>query len=884
MKARLSPLNSGSQFVTKLKNHITQRLRTVFQLRFRRFVSIIEKRFSFSRHNQTTPDNDKQQLQNLWTNAFDLLDDPICFIDLNDCLVNANQAFFYQIDLPKEKAIGHPMGHLIHYSADQTNCQTCIARRSHKDTTITTTQKTNHPSNPQENPIEIRIRVIRDQRNTPIGILQTQYDLSHLHSTQAALRISKNKLAEAQHIAGLGNWEWDIKQNKFYWSNEMTRIFGLANTAHDNRYESFFRLIHAEDRPLVRATIQEAIKNRQQNFTVYHRVHAINGTERIIKEQGKLFYDNDQVVTHMAGIAQDITEQKHAEEALQEEKERAQITLQSIGDAVITSDIYGVIDYINAKAEQLLNIHFSEVIGQHYHNVLHIIDEQSRQPIINLIQQSLIKLPEVQHENLLLIRNDGKEYYINITATPIVVRQQCSTGISLVLHDVTQMRLMTRRLDYQATHDSLTNLYNRRKFEQQLQLALHNIRQHKKTYSLIYMDLDQFKIVNDTCGHIAGDELLKQVAELLTPKIRAVDVFARLGGDEFAVLLRHCPLDASKNIAESIRQTIENYRFAWENQAFKISVSIGLIPINESSGNITDILKAADSACYIAKDQGRNRVFEYEPGSPSVEQHHGQIQWVQRITHALEHDQFRLFCQTIQPLAKHNPSIHCEILLRMVNDDNSIIPPNAFIPAAERYQLMPSIDRWVIQKTLQTLQTAAPMLHHRHFLCAINLSGQSLNDNDFLTFVMQRLANTNIPLTSLCFEITETTAIANLTRAGRFITALRDLGVQFSLDDFGSGLSSFNYLKKLAIDYVKIDGQFVKDITHDPIDLAMVTSINDIAHKMGVATIAEYVESQAILEHLQAMNIDYVQGSLVGNAQPFEQYFTSFINQQKNQT
>jgi len=853
-------------------------LRAVFLLGFGNFASAMAKCFSSPAHKQSTSGNSNQQLLNLWSDALDLLDDPVCFIDLDDCLVNANHAFFCQIDLPKEKAIGRPMSHLVQYSADQTTCQTCIARHRHKDITITTTKETNDPSNPPPNPIEIRIRVIRDQRNTPIGILQTQHDLSHLHSAQAALRISKNKLAEAQHIADMGNWEWDIKQNKFYWSNEMSRIFGIANTINDKHYESFLSLIHAEDRPLVRTTIQDAIKNRQQSFTVCHRIHAINGAERIIKEQGKLFYDDNQIATHMAGIAQDITEQQRAEEALQEEKERAQVTLQSIGDAVITSDIYGIIDYINAKAEQLLDIRFAEVIGKHYYHVLHIVDEQSRQPIANLIQQSLIKPSKIQHEHLLLIRNDAKEYCINITATPIVVRQQCSTGISLVLHDVTQMRLMTRRLDYQATHDSLTNLYNRRKFEQQLQLALHNIRQHKKSYSLIYMDLDQFKIVNDTCGHIAGDELLKQVAELLAPKIRAVDVFARLGGDEFAVLLRHCPPDASKNIAESIRKTIDNYRFAWENKQFKISVSIGLIPINESSGNITDILKAADSACYIAKDQGRNRVFEYGPDNPSVEQHHGQIQWVQRITHALEHDQFRLFCQPIQPLAQHDSSIHCEILLRMINDDNSLILPDAFIPAAERYQLMPSIDRWVIQKTLQTLQAATPMLHNRRFLCAINLSGQSINDNDFLTFVMQRLADTHIPLTSLCFEITETTAIANLTSAGRFIAALRDLGVQFSLDDFGSGLSSFNYLKKLTIDYVKIDGQFVKDIIHDPVDLAMVTSINEIAHKMGVATIAEYVESQAILEHLQAMNIDYVQGSLIGNAQPFDQYFTSFIS------
>jgi len=876
VKARLSPLNSILQFITKLKNNITQRLRAVFQLRFANFSSSIGKCFCSSSHKQNLADNARQQLHNLWSDAFDLFDDPICFIDLNDCLVNANHAFFCQIDLPKEKALGHPVSHLINDSTDQTICQACIARRSRKDITIT--KEANDPSNPQASPVEIRIRIMRDQHNTPIGILQTQHDLSRLRSTQTALRMSKSKLAEAQRIAGMGNWEWDIKQNKFYWSTEMSRIFGVTNTANDNHYESFLTLIHAEDRPLVRSTIQNAIKNGQQGFTVDHRIHSINGVERIVKEQGKLFYDENRVVTRMAGIAHDITEQKRAEEALEEEKERAQITLQSIGDAVITSDIYGVIDYINAKAEQLFDIRFAEVIGKHYHQVLHIVDEQNRQPIANLIHKLLVKPSEIQHEHLLLIRNDGKEYCINITATPIVMRQQCNTGISFVLHDVTQMRLMTRRLDYQASHDSLTNLYNRRKFEQQLQLALHNIRQHQQSYSLIYMDLDQFKIVNDTCGHIAGDELLKQVAELLAPKIRAIDVFARLGGDEFAVLLQRCPLDTSKKIAETIRKTIDSYRFAWENKEFKISVSIGLIPINESSGNITDILKAADSACYIAKDQGRNRVFEYGSDNPSVEQHHGQIQWVQRITHALEHDQFRLFCQTIQPLAQHDSSIHCEILLRMINDDNSIIPPDAFIPAAERYQLMPSIDRWVIQKTLQTLQAVTPMLHNRRFLCAINLSGQSLNDNDFLTFVMQCLVDTNIPLASLCFEITETTAIANLTSAGRFITALRDLGVQFSLDDFGSGLSSFNYLKKLTIDYVKIDGQFVKDIIHDPIDLAMVTSINEIAHKMGVATIAEYVENQAILEHLQAMHIDYVQGSLIGNAQPFEQYFSQFID------
>lgn len=439
-------------------------------------------------------------------------------------------------------------------------------------------------------------------------------------------------------------------------------------------------------------------------------------------------------------------------------------------------------------------------------------------------------------------------------------------------HDDLQQRIAdaTQRLSYQASHDTLTGLINRREFEQRLERALASARQFNHVHTLCYLDLDQFKVVNDTCGHVAGDELLRQLSTLLQAKLRERDTLARLGGDEFGVLLENCDAAAAQPVAEVLRQTVKDYRFLWQGRAFGVGVSIGMVEINADSGNLSALLSAADAACYAAKDRGRNRVHLYQEQDGELLRRRGEMQWVARIGQAMEENRFRLYRQ---PILSADPAsgrpVHQEILLRMVDATGEPVLPMAFIPAAERYNLMPAIDRWVIGKTFS--------LFHQCFgsagdnsICTVNLSGHSLCDEAFLAFVQRQFELNGVLHHRICFEITETAAIGNLREAVAFIEKMKHKGCSFSLDDFGSGLSSFSYLKNLPVDYIKIDGAFVRDMHVDPMDQAMVEAIHRIGQVMQLQTIAESVENREILERLRAIGVDYVQGDWLAKPQPID--------------
>jgi len=427
----------------------------------------------------------------------------------------------------------------------------------------------------------------------------------------------------------------------------------------------------------------------------------------------------------------------------------------------------------------------------------------------------------------------------------------------------------TTRLSYQAAHDMLTGLPNRREFEVRMERALASAREQGQAHTLCYLDLDQFKVVNDTCGHVAGDELLRQLAVLLSAKLRDRDTLARLGGDEFGVLLQNCTLEQAQPIAEVLRQMVKEFRFVWHDKSFVIGVSIGLVAITAESENLSNLLSYADAACYAAKDRGRNRVHVYQAEDTELVKRHGEMQWVTRITRAMEENRLRLYVQPILPLFPDpEADVHYEMLLRMIDDNAELVLPMAFIPAAERYNLMPSIDRWVISAAFSAFHQLFPNANGGKSICTVNLSGHSLCDEYFLDFVERQFSINKIPYPAICFEITETAAITNLTEALAFITSLKAKGCKFSLDDFGSGLSSFTYLKNLPVDYLKIDGAFVKDMETDPMDRAMVEAINHIGHVMGLKTIAEFVESEVILDHLKAIRIDYVQGDWLKAPQP----------------
>ncbi|MEK6551221.1 MAG: EAL domain-containing protein, partial [Pseudomonadota bacterium] len=599
------------------------------------------------------------------------------------------------------------------------------------------------------------------------------------------------------------------------------------------------RMVRGVVRPILQLT--QSV-NRLKHGILEERVATGSGGELGQLEAG---------INAMAAALAQAREQERqwAEDALFLERVRAQVTLASIGDGVITTDAKGRVVYMNPVAEQFTGWTSDQARTRPLDEVFQIIDETTDSRIQYPLHYCLERGQVIRHDSHhLLVKLDGGKLEIQDSAAPIRDRDGTTLGAVVVFRDVTEIQHMIRRMAFLASHDPLTGLLNRREFESRLHQAIESAINTDLQHALLYIDLDQFKIVNDTSGHIAGDEMLKQLAHHLQKEIRASDVLARLGGDEFGVILENCSVDKALQIAELIRQAVRDFRFAWQNRRFEIGASIGLVPITSISGNQTEVLAAADSACYVAKDYGRNRIHVYQPDDVALNQRQGEMQWVQRLRQGLENGAFDLYCQPIVPVdpARVAPGRFFEILVRI--QGREFISPSVFLPAAERYHLMPAIDRWVIHTALALLReyyARDPDPVPARF--AINLSGQSLGDDSFLGFVTQQLQSSGIDPSRLCFEVTETAAIANLARARQFISSLKRLGCQFALDDFGSGLSSFGYLKNLPVDYLKIAGDFIRDIADDPVDYAMVDAINQIGHVMGLATVAESVESEAIL-------------------------------------
>ncbi len=565
--------------------------------------------------------------------------------------------------------------------------------------------------------------------------------------------------------------------------------------------------------------------------------------------------------------------EQYQHEVLFQEKERAEVTLHSIGDGVITTDLKGNVDYLNQVAEQMTGWSNKEARGRPLKEIFNVVNENTRESELGNLDKVLHdgEVVKITSSPILLHRR-GEEYVIENTMAPIRQRDGQVIGAVIVFHDVSHVRSMARQLAYQATHDPLTGLVNRREFERQLEHALHSAKHHDRHHALCFLDLDQFKVVNDTCGHIAGDKLLKQLAILMEPKVSDHGVLARLGGDEFGVLLFNCSLEKGVEIAQQIRQVVRSYRFVWEDKIFEVGVSIGLVPFDAQSGGLQEIMRTADSACYIAKDQGRNRLHIYQPDDSALALRQGEMQWVHRISKAFDERRFYLARQSVLPLGaetKHRP--HYEILLRMLSEDGRHVLPSDFIPAAERYDMMRDIDRWVIKSSFELIQGQSHVAFGRNRtppLYNINLSGHSLNDEAY-RFIIAQLEETGIDPSGICFEITETAAIDNLGYATSLIRRLKKLGCRFALDDFGSGLSSFGYLKTLPVDYLKIDGSFVRDMTNDLISQAMVESIHHIGHVMGLQTIAEGVENETILAKVRELGIDYAQGFAINDPQPW---------------
>lgn len=570
-----------------------------------------------------------------------------------------------------------------------------------------------------------------------------------------------------------------------------------------------------------------------------------------------------------------------AERALARERDRAEVTLHSIADAVITTDDQGYIAHLNAMAERLTGWPLAEARGRKVDDVYRVVDDHNRLQVFNPIASCLSAAgPAPQPAAPMLIARDGAEYAIEQSVSRIQEHGGDMIGAVVVFRDVTTERSLAQELAWQASHDPLTGLVNRHEFERRLATLADASRLGSEIHTLLYVDLDQFKLVNDTCGHIAGDELLRQLAAVLSARIRSVDTLARLGGDEFGVLLPGCDVMQGEAIAEKLRQEISEFRFVWADKTFSIGASIGLVEITADSGDLAALLSAADTACYMAKERGRNRICVHQPYDADVRRRYGEIEWVNKMTRAFEENRFHLYYQEIQPLPLDGTCTHREILLRLLDEKGQIVPPMAFIPAAERYSLMPTIDRWVVRGVFGWMKENKESLCPQA-LFSINLSGQSLGDDSFADFVLEQLRRYGVDPRHICFEITETAAIANLSRALRLMTALRNVGCRFSLDDFGSGMSSFAYLKNLPVDSIKIDGAFVRDMLTDPMDSVMVEAIARIGRVMGLTTIAEYVENDAIVQRLTELGVDYAQGFGVHRPEPLSMELPVAIAPQK---
>ncbi len=562
----------------------------------------------------------------------------------------------------------------------------------------------------------------------------------------------------------------------------------------------------------------------------------------------------------------------HRQEALHQEKERAEITLQSIADGVITTDVESRIDYMNPVAERLSGWSLKQAKGKLAADVLSPFSEEDAAAEIHPVDHCIEQGEVVKGQRGSIYRNhEGLILRLDCIVSPIRNRLGVVVGAVKVFRDVTEPYMLEQKLEYQANHDSLTGLTNRAAFEARLKTVLDEEHHQEVPYSICYIDLDQFKVINDTCGHIAGDQLLRSIAGIMLHKIRKhSDTLARFGGDEFILLLEDCDIEQASRIASDICESIQEYRFIYESKTFSIGASIGVAPIASDACDLHNALARADSACYMAKEKGRNRIHIYRPDDEEMMHRYGEMHVISQINQACEEDQFALYYQEIQPLKDIEEGLHFEVLLRMQDGRGGWVAPGFFLPAAERYNIVSKIDRWVVKHVMEWLSAHKDELDNLS-MCSINLSGLSLGDDQFIPYVEQMIAHYKIPTEKLCFEITETAAISNLAQANAFVKAMRRHGCLFALDDFGSGMSSYAYLKRLDVDFLKVDGLFVRDVLHDPIDRAMVKSINEIGHIFGLKTIAEYVENEEILEEMRLIGLDFIQGYVNGKPAPLDE-------------
>ncbi len=697
--------------------------------------------------------------------------------------------------------------------------------------------------------------------------------LERLQDDERLLKETRERLELAMHGSNDGLWDWNLKTNQVYFSRRWKAMLGYGDEEVGTDLEEWSSRVHPDDIATTSAGVQAHIRGETPAYENIHRMRHKDGRWLWILDRGLAIRDAQGEPYRMVGTHTDITRRIELEHSLSEQKERLGIVLKSMADGVIVTNSAGKVEFINPAAEALTGWTLAEAMDQPLDRVAQFSTDDMKHPL------NADRLHAQIHDGLhefaarLLHRGDIKSHAEIELNVSLIQAESGEDGLVLILHDVSKTHRMLEQMSWQATHDPLTRLPNRLAFGDRLKTLLDGARLGHERHVLLYMDLDQFKLVNDTCGHHAGDELLTHIGHILRSSVRRDDMIARLGGDEFAGLLPHCSLDAAEWIANKLREGIQNFSFHWQDRVFNVGVSIGIVSIGPEWDSAEDILRAADIACYAAKEEGRNRLHVYKLADEATSRRVEQLGMAAQIQLALREDRFVLYAQPIKhlPLPVSDDGLHLEVLVRMLGREGKIIAPGLFIGAAERYNHMQALDRWVISATLARIHLAlttpgSPPLRH----VGINLSGNSLTDEGMMSFVEEAIRRYQFPAGLICFEITETAVISNMHKALAFIDRMKASGCTFALDDFGSGLSSFAYLKALPVDYLKIDGVFVRDIESDSRDRAFVQAIHQVGRTLGLKTVAEFVENAAIERILREMGVDYAQGYGISPPRPLD--------------
>lgn len=719
-----------------------------------------------------------------------------------------------------------------------------------------------------------------DASGRPLHTTAAIQDVTGRRQAERALREERQHLAYIIEGTHAGTWEWNIQTGETRFNEQWAQIIGFTlKELEPVTMGAWLDRAHPLDLIRSEQILERHYAGALPAYECQVRLRHRGGHWIWILSRGRVqTWTPDGRPEWMFGFDIDISHLKYQEEALRqsqaelsEQHELLRVTLQSIGDAVITTNADGEVIWLNPVAEMMTGWSTQNASRLPLDTVFHIVNGDTRVRLQSPVSVCLEQTPESGSEDpTVLISRNGEEYGIEHSASPIRNDNGEVLGLVLVFHDVTEQRRVAGEMSYRAKHDALTGLLNRQEFESRLRGLLQSARDERSEHALLYLDLDQFKLVNDACGHAIGDQLLQQVAKLFSEAVRTRDTLARLGGDEFAIILEHCSMAHAERVAAQICERVGHFRFAHDGRSFRIGASIGLVPIMPRWSSVAALMQAADVCCYAAKQAGRNRVQVWLDSDTGIRRHQGETQWALRIEQALEESRFVLYAQRIERLKGPPQGVHAEALLRMIDDLGREVLPGAFLPAAERFHLASRIDRWVLNEAVSFLKDLRDPRSLRTL--GVNLSGQSIGDRAFHRFAIDLLSRAGESVCSrLCLEITETAAVTNIADAAVFVKQVKTLGVQTALDDFGSGASSFGYLKALPVDFLKIDGQFIQRLLDDRLNQAAVRCFVEVASVVGVKTVAEFVDGPQLLAMVRTLGIDYAQGFLLHRPAPISE-------------